>query len=60
VWLRVVCTHLIICDLVLFTCPEDGGDTFLQNVGFGTAATYWPSVPASGDSEDDCGEADGM
>jgi hypothetical protein len=26
----------------------------------GTAATTWPIVPASGDSEDDCGEADGM
>jgi hypothetical protein len=21
---------------------------------------YWPIVPASGDSEDDCGEADGL
>jgi hypothetical protein len=26
----------------------------------GTAATRWPIMPASGDSEDDCGEADGM
>jgi hypothetical protein len=26
----------------------------------GTAATPWSIVPASGDSEDDCGEADGM
>jgi hypothetical protein len=26
----------------------------------GTAATPGPIVPASGDSEDDCGEADGM
>jgi hypothetical protein len=26
----------------------------------GTAATPWPIVPASGNSEDDCGEADGM
>jgi hypothetical protein len=26
----------------------------------GTAATPWPIVQASGDSEDDCGEADGM
>jgi hypothetical protein len=25
-----------------------------------TAATYWPIVPASIDSEDDCGEVDGM
>jgi hypothetical protein len=26
----------------------------------GTAAHSWPIVPASGDSEDDCGEVDGM
>jgi hypothetical protein len=26
----------------------------------GTAATAWPIVPVSGDSEDDYGEADGM
>jgi hypothetical protein len=25
--------NLLTCDLVLFTCPEDGGDTFFQNFG---------------------------
>jgi hypothetical protein len=29
VWL---CSHLLTCDLVLFTCPEDGGNMFPQNV----------------------------
>jgi hypothetical protein len=29
----IFCSHLVTCDLVLFTCPEDGGDTVLGNVG---------------------------
>jgi hypothetical protein len=28
--------------------------------GYWHCGHYWPIVPASGDSEDDCGEADGM
>jgi hypothetical protein len=28
-----VCSHLLTCDLMLFACPEDGGDTFIRNVG---------------------------
>jgi hypothetical protein len=34
-WDVVPCgsSHLLTCDLVLFTNPEDGSDTFLRNVG---------------------------
>jgi hypothetical protein len=28
--------------------------------GYWHCGLFWPIVPASGDSEDDCGEADGM
>jgi hypothetical protein len=28
--------------------------------GYWNCGHSWPIVPASGDSEDDCGEADGM
>jgi hypothetical protein len=33
---------------------------YLVCEAIGTAATPGPIVPASGDSEDDCGEADGI
>jgi hypothetical protein len=33
---------------------------YLVCEAIGTAATPWSIVPASGDSEEDCGEADGM
>jgi hypothetical protein len=29
-------------------------------IGYWHCGHSWPIVPASGDSEDDCGEADGM
>jgi hypothetical protein len=40
-----------------------GSDLFFLNSGLWGYWHYgysWPIVPASGDSEDDCGEADGM
>jgi hypothetical protein len=33
---------------------------YLVGWDFGYCGHYWPIVPASGDNEDDCGEADGM
>jgi hypothetical protein len=36
---RNVCSHLLTCDLVLLTCPEDGGDTFLRNVSSNQSLT---------------------
>jgi hypothetical protein len=41
-------------------CTENNSFLILICEAIGTAATGWPIVPASGDSEDDCGEADGM
>jgi hypothetical protein len=37
----------------------DGGFLFGLR-GYWHCGHSWPVVPASGDSEDDCGEADGM
>jgi hypothetical protein len=33
---------------------------FFVFLGYLHCGQSWPIVPASGDSEDDCGEADGM
>jgi hypothetical protein len=33
---------------------------FFGLLGYWHCGHSWPIVPASGDSEDDCGEADGM
>jgi hypothetical protein len=34
--------------------------SFPLAIGYWHCGHSWPIVPASGDSEDDCGEADGM
>jgi hypothetical protein len=55
--------------LSLFLDPKNGGTVVPRYTSFffymvceatGTTATPGPIVAASGDSEDDCGEADGM
>jgi hypothetical protein len=46
VWLNVHISHLFFLNSALW--------------GYCHCGHFWPIVPASGDSEDDCGEADGM
>jgi hypothetical protein len=46
--------YLCIPTQILFVC------LFVCKEGYWHCGHSWPIVPASGDSEDDCGEADGM
>jgi hypothetical protein len=47
-------------EVVIGRCSNGTFFLILVCEAIGTAATPGPIVPASGDSEDDCGEADGM
>jgi hypothetical protein len=46
---------------IRFATPDENNIFFLFGLwGYWHCGHSWPIVPASGDSEDDCGEADGM
>jgi hypothetical protein len=47
--------------MFFFPCNNHSRSFFLFGFsGYWHCGHSWPIVPASGDSEDDCGEADGM
>jgi hypothetical protein len=50
----------IIHVLIVFKFWSDVGFFFFGLWGYWHCGHSWPIVSASGDSEDDCGEADGM
>jgi hypothetical protein len=55
-----VCSSFVLTGMLRPKPASQSVDRHLGLLGYWHCGHSWPIVPASGDSEDDCGEADGM